>query len=154
MTLGNSIGNGSSCCGEERNVGVPSQDIENTRRSRHSLEQTYRSFSYGEEGDLYEALAGQSHPQDDSHGIGYNSGGNSDAVQVPDGYDNDRAEDRQQSLLSEETSLQPCFPQRTFKVILAGDAAVGKTTFIERICHGHFTPNLSSTIGYNLASIF
>jgi len=38
-------------------------------------------------------------------------------------------------------------PHRTFKVILAGDAAVGKTTFIERVCQGHFAPNLSSTIG-------
>ncbi|OXA60068.1 ras and EF-hand domain-containing protein homolog [Folsomia candida] len=37
--------------------------------------------------------------------------------------------------------------ERTFKVILAGDAAVGKSTFIERVCQGHFTPNLSSTIG-------
>ncbi|CAG7787095.1 unnamed protein product [Allacma fusca] len=39
------------------------------------------------------------------------------------------------------------FPQRTFKVILAGDAAVGKTTFIERVCNGVFVSNLSSTIG-------
>lgn len=37
--------------------------------------------------------------------------------------------------------------ERTFKVILAGDASVGKSTFIERVCHGHFAPNLSSTIG-------
>lgn len=38
-------------------------------------------------------------------------------------------------------------PERTFKVILAGDAAVGKSTFIERICNGYFVSNLSSTIG-------
>lgn len=38
-------------------------------------------------------------------------------------------------------------PERTFKVILAGDAAVGKTSFIERACHGHFATHLSSTIG-------
>jgi len=38
-------------------------------------------------------------------------------------------------------------PQRTFKVILAGDSSVGKSTFIERACNDRFSPNLSSTIG-------
>ena len=52
------------------------------------------------------------------------------------------------------TIKQPrAVPHRTFKVILAGDAAVGKTSFIERVCNGHFATHLSSTIGnrsYNL----
>ncbi|XP_070199078.1 ras and EF-hand domain-containing protein homolog isoform X6 [Littorina saxatilis] len=38
-------------------------------------------------------------------------------------------------------------PERMYKVVLAGDAAVGKSTFIVRLCKGKFVPNLSSTLG-------
>jgi hypothetical protein len=53
---------------------------------------------------------------------------------------------------SQPQNIQSTPPQleRTFKVILAGDASVGKSTFIHRICHDDFMPNLSSTIGKNI----
>ena len=38
-------------------------------------------------------------------------------------------------------------PDRTYKVVFAGDAAVGKTSFINRITKGTFITNLSSTLG-------
>jgi len=38
-------------------------------------------------------------------------------------------------------------PDRTYKVVFAGDAAVGKTSFINRITKGVFMSNLSSTLG-------
>lgn len=129
---GNSIGkNGSSCC-TENVVKADSSSPPYRRNRRHqSSENTYRSFEYGEDGDLYEAL----------NGSGGNCGrqlGNRKSGAHPE----DESENGMDSL--KENTF---YPHRTFKVILAGDAAVGKTTFIERICYGHFTPNLSSTIG-------
>ncbi|XP_037077026.1 ras and EF-hand domain-containing protein homolog, partial [Pollicipes pollicipes] len=38
-------------------------------------------------------------------------------------------------------------PERTYKVVFAGDAAVGKSTFITRVCRGVFVTNISSTLG-------
>ncbi|XP_025087000.1 ras and EF-hand domain-containing protein homolog isoform X3 [Pomacea canaliculata] len=38
-------------------------------------------------------------------------------------------------------------PERMYKVVLAGDAAVGKSSFIVRLCKNKFVPNLSSTLG-------
>ena len=38
-------------------------------------------------------------------------------------------------------------PERMFKVVLAGDAAVGKSSLIMRLCKGKFVSNLSSTLG-------
>ena len=38
-------------------------------------------------------------------------------------------------------------PDRTYKVVFAGDAAVGKTSFINRLTKGIFLSNLSSTLG-------
>ena len=38
-------------------------------------------------------------------------------------------------------------PDRTYKVVFAGDAAVGKSTFITRICKGVFVTDISSTLG-------
>lgn len=38
-------------------------------------------------------------------------------------------------------------PERMYKIVLAGDAAVGKSSFIMRLCKGKFVPNLSSTLG-------
>ena len=38
-------------------------------------------------------------------------------------------------------------PDRTYKVVFAGDAAVGKTSFINRLTKGHFVSNLASTLG-------
>jgi len=40
--------------------------------------------------------------------------------------------------------------ERIFKIVLAGDAAVGKSSFILRLCKNKFVANLSSTLGaYN-----
>lgn len=38
-------------------------------------------------------------------------------------------------------------PERTYKVVFAGDAAVGKSTFIVRVCKGYFVNNIASTLG-------
>ncbi|XP_076035967.1 ras and EF-hand domain-containing protein-like [Oratosquilla oratoria] len=38
-------------------------------------------------------------------------------------------------------------PERTYKVVFAGDAAVGKSTFIVRLCQGIFASNIASTLG-------
>ncbi|CAG5134148.1 unnamed protein product [Candidula unifasciata] len=38
-------------------------------------------------------------------------------------------------------------PERMYKIVLAGDAAVGKSSFIVRLCKGKFVSNLSSTLG-------
>ena len=38
-------------------------------------------------------------------------------------------------------------PERMYKVVLAGDAAVGKSSFIMRLCKDKFVSNLSSTLG-------
>ncbi|CAF4285655.1 unnamed protein product, partial [Rotaria magnacalcarata] len=36
---------------------------------------------------------------------------------------------------------------RMFKVVFCGDAAVGKSTLIVRLCKGKFISNLNSTLG-------
>ncbi|XP_071852085.1 ras and EF-hand domain-containing protein homolog isoform X2 [Apostichopus japonicus] len=38
-------------------------------------------------------------------------------------------------------------PERMYKIVLAGDAAVGKSSFILRLCKGIFHNNLNSTLG-------
>ncbi|XP_075218964.1 ras and EF-hand domain-containing protein-like isoform X3 [Lycorma delicatula] len=38
-------------------------------------------------------------------------------------------------------------PERTYKILFAGDAAVGKTYFIHRFCKGVFANRLGSTVG-------
>lgn len=38
-------------------------------------------------------------------------------------------------------------PERMYKVVLAGDAAVGKSSFIMRLCKNKFITNLNSTLG-------
>jgi len=40
-------------------------------------------------------------------------------------------------------------PERTYKIVFAGDAAVGKTCFIHRFCKGTFSTKLGSTLGVN-----
>ncbi|XP_046552322.1 ras and EF-hand domain-containing protein-like isoform X3 [Haliotis rubra] len=49
-----------------------------------------------------------------------------------------------EQLLSVKVSKEP---ERMYKVVLAGDAAVGKSSFIMRLCKGKFVNNLSSTLG-------
>ncbi|XP_052821855.1 ras and EF-hand domain-containing protein homolog [Octopus bimaculoides] len=50
----------------------------------------------------------------------------------------------QQELANQKAMKEP---ERMYKVVLAGDAAVGKTSFIMRLCKGKFVTNLSSTLG-------
>lgn len=50
----------------------------------------------------------------------------------------------QESIGSSKASRDP---ERMYKIVLAGDAAVGKSSFIMRLCKGKFVPNLSSTLG-------
>lgn len=38
-------------------------------------------------------------------------------------------------------------PEQTFKVVFVGDASVGKSSFIIRLCKGIFLPQLTSTLG-------
>ena len=38
-------------------------------------------------------------------------------------------------------------PERMYKVVLAGDCAVGKSSFIMRLCKGKFMASLNSTLG-------
>jgi GTP-binding protein EngB required for normal cell division len=43
-------------------------------------------------------------------------------------------------------------PDRTYKIVFAGDASVGKSCFIFRFCKGVFINNLSSTLGWYSSS--
>ncbi|KAJ8249167.1 hypothetical protein GJAV_G00231890 [Gymnothorax javanicus] len=38
-------------------------------------------------------------------------------------------------------------PQRFFKVVFLGNSGVGKTSFIQRYCRGHFSTHLNTTVG-------
>ena len=58
-------------------------------------------------------------------------------------------------LLFQTVSKLSKAPERMFKVVLAGDAAVGKSSLIMRLCKGKFVSNLSSTLGeYNVVVFF
>ncbi|XP_033107972.1 ras and EF-hand domain-containing protein-like [Anneissia japonica] len=48
---------------------------------------------------------------------------------------------------SSSMSLPQQAPDRMYKIVLAGDAAVGKSSFILRLCKGVFHQNLNSTLG-------
>ncbi|KAL3843164.1 hypothetical protein ACJMK2_021115 [Sinanodonta woodiana] len=56
---------------------------------------------------------------------------------------------KRQSTLNQDSTANRMSkePDRMFKVVLAGDAAVGKTSLIMRLCKGKFVSNLSSTLG-------
>lgn len=41
--------------------------------------------------------------------------------------------------------------QHLYKIVVIGDYAVGKTSFIKRYCEGYFTPNYKLTIGVDFA---
>ncbi|KAL5266818.1 hypothetical protein ACHWQZ_G004008 [Mnemiopsis leidyi] len=45
------------------------------------------------------------------------------------------------------TSLEGRQPERVFKVVLLGDSAVGKSSFIMRLCHNRFQAAFQPTIG-------
>ena len=44
--------------------------------------------------------------------------------------------------------------ERIFKIVLAGDAAVGKSSFIMRLCKNKFVSNLNSTLGESPSEYF
>lgn len=54
---------------------------------------------------------------------------------------------RPSTLLQDSSPKISKVPERMFKVVLAGDAAVGKSSLIMRLCKGKFVSNLSSTLG-------
>ncbi|CAD5124998.1 DgyrCDS13238 [Dimorphilus gyrociliatus] len=55
-----------------------------------------------------------------------------------------RAVNSLKRLVKSSSSAQP---ERMYRIILAGDAAVGKSSFIMRLCKNKFVNNLSSTLG-------
>lgn len=44
-------------------------------------------------------------------------------------------------------------PQKAYKIVLAGDAAVGKSSFLMRLCKNEFRGNTSATLGMALLSV-
>ncbi|KAM9377707.1 EF-hand calcium-binding domain-containing protein 4A [Pholidichthys leucotaenia] len=46
-----------------------------------------------------------------------------------------------------ETQSEMVSPQRVFKVVFLGDSGVGKSSFIQHYCRGHFRYNMSATVG-------
>lgn len=43
--------------------------------------------------------------------------------------------------------------QKAYKIVLAGDAAVGKSSFLMRLCKNEFQGNTSATLGTALPSL-
>nr|XP_046251386.1 EF-hand calcium-binding domain-containing protein 4A isoform X2 [Scatophagus argus] len=46
-----------------------------------------------------------------------------------------------------QTQSKVVSPQRVFKVVFLGNSGVGKTSFIQHYCTGHFRSNVSTTVG-------
>ncbi|KFO20225.1 EF-hand calcium-binding domain-containing protein 4B [Fukomys damarensis] len=41
----------------------------------------------------------------------------------------------------------PSTPDRLFKIVFVGNSAVGKTSFLRRLCEDHFSPGVAATVG-------
>ena len=41
----------------------------------------------------------------------------------------------------------PSTPDRLFKIVFVGDSAVGKTSFLRRLCEARFSPGMAATVG-------
>ncbi|XP_059112897.1 EF-hand calcium-binding domain-containing protein 4B [Peromyscus eremicus] len=41
----------------------------------------------------------------------------------------------------------PSAPDRLFKIVFVGDSAVGKTSFLRRLCEARFSPGMAATVG-------
>ncbi|XP_049977960.1 EF-hand calcium-binding domain-containing protein 4B isoform X1 [Alexandromys fortis] len=50
-----------------------------------------------------------------------------------------------EALYKEENT--PSTPDRLFKIVFVGDSAVGKTSFLRRICEARFSPGMAATVG-------
>lgn len=50
---------------------------------------------------------------------------------------------------SDSTEFTPKYPssEKAYKIVLAGDAAVGKSSFLTRLCKNEFRGNTSATLG-------
>lgn len=50
---------------------------------------------------------------------------------------------------SDATECTPKYPssEKAYKIVLAGDAAVGKSSFLMRLCKNEFRGNTSATLG-------
>ena len=47
----------------------------------------------------------------------------------------------------------PSIPDRLFKIVLVGNSAVGKTSFLRRFCEDRFAPGLAATVGEFSATV-
>ncbi|XP_063495951.1 EF-hand calcium-binding domain-containing protein 4B isoform X3 [Symphalangus syndactylus] len=50
-----------------------------------------------------------------------------------------------EALCKEESS--PSAPDRLFKIVFVGNSAVGKTSFLRRLCEDRFSPGMAATVG-------
>ncbi|KAL1790146.1 EF-hand calcium-binding domain-containing protein 4B isoform X1 [Sigmodon hispidus] len=50
-----------------------------------------------------------------------------------------------EALYKEESN--PSTPDRLFKIVFVGDSAVGKTSFLRRLCEARFSPGMAATVG-------
>lgn len=46
-----------------------------------------------------------------------------------------------------QEEASPSIPDRLFKIVLVGNSAVGKTSFLRRFCEDRFAPGLAATVG-------
>lgn len=53
----------------------------------------------------------------------------------------------QQGVFCPQEENTPSTPDRLFKIVFVGDSAVGKTSFLRRICEARFSPGMAATVG-------
>lgn len=53
----------------------------------------------------------------------------------------------QQTVFCPQEENTPSTPDRLFKIVFVGDSAVGKTSFLRRICEARFSPGMAATVG-------
>lgn len=52
-----------------------------------------------------------------------------------------------QTVCRPQEEASPPIPDRLFKIVLVGNSAVGKTSFLRRFCEDRFAPGLAATVG-------
>lgn len=52
-----------------------------------------------------------------------------------------------QTVCHPQEEASPSIPDRLFKIVLVGNSAVGKTSFLRRFCEDRFAPGLAATVG-------
>ncbi|XP_046859987.1 ras and EF-hand domain-containing protein homolog isoform X5 [Xenia sp. Carnegie-2017] len=76
----------------------------------------------------------------------------SDLTDITDSDDEEEVNDgmnktSQTSSMTASLTASYCTPERMYKLVLAGDAAVGKSSFILRLCKNKFHSSLNATLG-------